>query len=113
MTSNVLFKRKRDRGVPVQMAVVLKVLWPMSAFDVFNDMRLEEFPEQLQGLVAGHLRAKVVIVSQQVMQIVHSLGSRETAVIAAKVCPVPSERHAATKKFDRFIPLHDSKTERI
>lgn len=102
-----------DRGAPVQMAIVLKVLCPMAAFDIFNHMGLEELSKQLQGLVAGYLRTKVVIVPQKIMQIIHSLGSREAAVIAAKVCPMPSKWHATTKKSDSFIPLHNSKTKNV
>lgn len=95
------------------MAIVFKVLCPMASFDVFNDMSLEEFPEQLQSLVASHLRSKVVVVPQQLMQIIHSLRSCETAVIAAEICPVPFKRHASTKKSDGFIPLCDRETQNV
>lgn len=96
--------------IPVQMAIVFKVLCPMASFDVFNDMGLEELFEQLQSLIASHLRPKVVVAPQQLMQIIHSLGSCETPVIVAEVCPVPSQRHASTEQFNGFIPLHNMKT---
>ena len=96
--------------VPVQMAIVFKVLCPMASFDVFNDMGLEELFEQLQSLIASHLRPKVVVAPQQLMQIIHSLRSCETPVIVAEVCPVPSQRHASTEQFNGFIPLHNMKT---
>lgn len=95
-----------NKAVPVQMAIVFKVLCPVASFYVFNDMGLKELPEQLQRLVASHLGSKVVVVPQQVMQIINSLRSSETAVIVAEVCPVPSQWHVFTEKFNGFIPLH-------
>lgn len=99
-----------DKVVPVQMAIVFKVLCPMASFDVFNDMGLEELPEQLQRLVASHLGPKVVVASQQLVQIINSLGSCETAIIVAEVCPVPFQRHASTEEFNGFIPLQNKET---
>lgn len=49
------------RNIPVQMAVVFKVFCPMASFDIFDDMGLEELSKQLQSLIAGHLRPKVVV----------------------------------------------------
>lgn len=89
------------------MTVVFKLFCPMSSLDVLHDMSLEELPQELQSLVASHLRTKVVVVSQEIMEVIHRLGSRETPVVVAEICPVPSEGHASSKKFDRFIPLQE------
>lgn len=100
-------KVQEDKVAPVQMAIVFKVLCPMASLDVFNDMGLEELPEQLQSLVASHLGPEVVVAPQQLMQIIHSLGSRKAPIIVAEVCPVPSQRHTSTEELNSFIPLHN------
>lgn len=46
-----------------------------------------------------------MVASQEVMEVVQRLGSREAPVVAAEMCPVPPERHASSEKFNRFIPL--------
>ena len=87
------------------MAIVFKVLCPVASFDVFDYMSLEELPEQLQSLVTSHFGPKVVIAPQQIVQIIDSLSSCETAIIGAEVRPVPSQRQASTEQFNGFIPL--------
>lgn len=92
------------------MAVVFKVLCPMASFDIFDDMGLEELPEQLQGLVASHLWSKVVVGPQKLMQVIDSLGSCKTPIIVAEVCPVPPQWHASTEEFNGLIPLNNRET---
>lgn len=91
------------------MAIVFKVFRPMASLDVFYDVGLEKFPEQLQGLVPSNLWPKVEIAPQKLMQIFHSLGSCETPVMAAEVCPVPLQWHTSTEEFNGFIPLHNKR----
>lgn len=91
--------------MPIELSIVFKVLCPMATLDVFNDMGFEELPEQLQRLVTGHLRPKVVVAPQELMQEVHGLGSGETPVVAAKMCPVAPQRHASTEELDGLVPL--------
>lgn len=95
----------RPNLAPVQVTVVFKFLCSMPSFDVFHDVSLEELPQELQSLVASHLGTKVVVASQKVVEVVHRLGSRETPVVAAEMCPVPPERHASAEKLNCFIPL--------
>lgn len=107
-------KRSSDRmqddvDVPVQMATVFKVLCPVASLDIFNDMGLEELPEELQCLAASHLRPKVVVAPQKIVQVIHSLGSCETAVIITEVRPVTSQRHASTEELNGFIPLYNTR----
>lgn len=75
-------------------------------------MSLEELLEQLQSLVAGHLRPKVGVAPEQLVQIIHGLRSGETPVVVAEVRPVPPKRHPSTEEFDRFIPLYPRDTQR-
>lgn len=71
------------------MAVVFKVLCPVASFDVFNHMGFKELPEQLLSLVARYLGPKVVVASEQLMKVINRLRTSESAVVAAKVRPVP------------------------
>lgn len=88
------------------MAAVFKVVCTVAPFDIFYHMSFEELLEQLKSLVPSHIRSKVAVVSEQLMQIIHSFRSSETAVIVTKVCPMPSKRHTSSEKFNGFIPLH-------
>lgn len=91
--------------MPIELAVVFKVLRPVAPLDVFDDVGFEELPEQLQRLVTGHLGPKVAVAPQQLVEEVHSLGSGEAPVVAAEVGPVAPQRHASTEELDGFIPL--------
>lgn len=95
------------------MAVVFKVLRPVAPLDVFDDMGFEELPEQLQRLVTGHLGPKVAVVPQELVQEVHSLGSGETPVMAAEMCPVAPQRHASAEELDGFVPLSERRHIRV
>jgi len=103
---------RMNRVPPVQVPAVLKVLRPVASFDVFDDVGLEELPEQLQSLVARHLGPKVVVAPQQLVQIVHGLGSREAALVVAEVRPVPPQRHSSAEQFNGFIPLREKKDKK-
>lgn len=92
------------------MTIVFKFLCPMAPFDIFNNMSLEELPKQLQCLVASHLRTKVVVASQEIMQVIHSLRSCKAPIIVTEMCPVPPQRHASSEEFNRFIPLQNRET---
>lgn len=93
------------KDMPIELSIVFKVLCPVASLDVFDDVGFQELPEQLQRLVTGHLRPKVVVAPQQLVQVVHSLGSSETPVEAAEMCPVAPQRHASTEELDGFVPL--------
>lgn len=95
------------------MAVVFKVLRPVAPLDVFDDMGFEELPEQLQRLVTGHLGPKVAVAPQELVQEVHSLGSGETPVMAAEMCPVAPQRHASAEELDGFVPLSERRHIRV
>lgn len=95
------------------MAVVFKVLRPVAPLDVFDDMGFEELPEQLQRLVTGHLGPKVAVAPQELVQEVHSLGSGETPVMAAEMCPVAPQWHASAEELDGFVPLSERRHIRV
>lgn len=99
--------------MPVELPGVLKVLRAVPTLDVFDDVGFEELLEQLQRLVTGHLRPKVVVVPQELVQVVHSLGSRETPVVASEMCPVAPEWHASAEELDSFVPLCESTHIRV
>lgn len=103
-------KIKRQNTAPVQMTIVFKLFCSMPSFDIFHHVSLEELPQELQSLVPGHLRAKVVVAPQEVMEVIHSLRSREAPVVAAEMRPVPPERHSPSEEFDGFIPLQSTAT---
>lgn len=100
----------RQNTAPVQMTIVFKFFCSVPSFNIFHHVSLEELPQKLQSLVPGHLRTKVVVASQEVMEVIHRLRSREAPVVAAEVCPVPPERHASSEKFNGFIPLQSRET---
>lgn len=91
--------------MPVELAVVFKVLRPVAPLNVFDHVGFEELPEQLQRLVTGHLGPKVAVAPQELVQEVHSLGSSKTPVMAPEMSPVAPQWHASTEKLDGFIPL--------
>lgn len=92
-------------NMPVELSTVFKVLCPVATLDVFDHVGFEELPEQLQRLVTAHLRPKVVVAPQELVQVVHSLGAGETPVVASEMCPVAPQRHASTEELDGFVPL--------
>lgn len=100
----------RENTAPVQMPIVFKFFCSVPSFNIFYHVSLEELPQKLQSLVPGHLRTKVVVASQEVVEVIHRLRSREAPVVAAEVCPVPPERHASSEKFNGFIPLRSRET---
>lgn len=67
------------------MAIVLKVLFAKPTLHVLNYMVLQEFPEQLKGLVPGDLGPKVMVPPQQLVQPVDGFGTREAVVITTEM----------------------------
>lgn len=63
------------------MTVVFKVLLAPFSLDVLDNVILEEFSQQLDCLLASYLGAKVLTVSQKLVQPVHSLRCREAMLI--------------------------------
>lgn len=49
------------------MAVILKVLFAPSSFNILNNVIFQEFFKQFNGLIAGHFWAKVLIRAKQFM----------------------------------------------
>lgn len=67
--------------LPVQVTIVFKIFLTPFSLDVFNNMILEEFFQQLYSLFAGHFRAKVLTAPQQLMQPIHSFGRCEATFV--------------------------------
>lgn len=100
-------------ALPIELAVVIKVLRAVAPLDIFDDVGFEELPEQLLRLVTSHLGPKVAVASQELVQEVHSLGAAEAPVVAAEMCPVAPQRHASAEELDGFVPLCERRQIRV
>lgn len=63
------------------MTIIFKIFLTPFSLDIFNNMILEKFFQQLNCLFAGHFWAKVLTAPQQLVQPIHSFGRRETTFI--------------------------------
>lgn len=89
--------------------VILQVLGAPSALQVLDDVILQELPEELDCLLPRHIRAKVTVMSEEVMQPVYRFRGGEAVPVRLKALPVFLQGHSSAKILGDFIPLEESK----
>lgn len=95
---------------PVKCIVVLQVLAAPAPLHVFNHMVLQKLFEELHSLLPGHLRPKVAVAAEQLVEPVHSSRGSEAGGIVTKVLPVFPEGHTRPEQTRHLVPLKNSKT---
>lgn len=95
---------------PVKCIVVLQILAAPAPLHVFNHMVLQKLFEELHSLLPGHLRPKVAVAAEQLVEPVHSSRGSEAGGIVAKVLPVFPEGHTRPEQTRHLVPLKNSKT---
>lgn len=95
---------------PVKCIVVLQILAAPAPLHVFNHMVLQKLFEELHSLLPGHLRPKVAVAAEQLVEPVHSSRGSEAGGIVTKVLPVFPEGHTRPEQTRHLVPLKNSKT---
>lgn len=95
---------------PVKCIVVLQILAAPAPLHVFNHMVLQKLFEELHSLLPGHLRPKVAVAAEQLVEPVHSSRGSEAGGIVTKVLPVFPEGHARPEQTSHLVPLKNNKT---
>lgn len=95
---------------PVKCIVVLQILAAPAPLHVFNHMVLQKLFEELHSLLPGHLRPKVAVAAEQLVEPVHSSRGSEAGGIVTKVLPVFPEGHTRPEQTRHLVPLKYSET---